>query len=103
MKEIFELTKSKQEREADNKELGGGVVALVQDQPQDPNDANSISKRKIAENKIKAIQQETDPTKRKMLIDDFKKDFLNKRGCCFESNTLTQKAITKYIDSSNML
>merc|ERR1712098_872816 len=103
MRDIFELTKSKRERVADNNQQGAGVLSLVEDIPSNPNDVNSLSKRKIAENKIEAIRAEQNPQKRKELVKDFKKSFLETQGCCYEKNTATQKAISMYIDSSNNL
>ena len=102
MRNIFELTKSKDERLTDNKEFGAGMLNLIPD-IDIPNDPNAQTKRKKAELMVKSIQQVTDPTVRKKLIKDIEKQFLTKRGCCFESNVLTQKAITMYIESSKML
>merc|ERR1712098_449964 len=107
MRDIFELTKSKREREVDNKELGAGMLSKILDIPTSEASPDvggpgvTQTKKGVAEYYIKKIQ--SDPTNRKKNIKEFEKQFLEERGCCFDASLETKKAIVNYIESSKML
>ena len=104
MKEIFELTKTKRERLADNKQIGAGLLSVIQDRQ--ISTRNSQTMRNKAENYIKSITATTDDEERKTLIKNMKKDFTNKReGCCYDNtnSVVIKKAIESYIKSAEML
>merc|ERR1719233_1443256 len=103
MKEIFELTKTKRERLADNKQIGAGLLSVIQDRQ--ISTRNSQTMRNKAENYIKSITATTDDEERKTLIKNMKKDFTNKReGCCYDNtNSVVIKKAKDALDRAIFL